>query len=237
MLSSNGKINTSAEQMYSLNREMADFIALYETIEDKIIAREIALEGKLHHADKLVAEQLNKIKSSFNTFEAIMSEAGAARWRIAAENALREGNEHLHVLQRTTCEAIQTFQEGTNALEKIAKKSLTEFSETTHLFRPSDFQEAAKLSCKQIKKSSLSGIKRISKLMTAFHWKSFSLSLVITILVMLATSLYVNAEWPWEIHSQAAQERSAGKALIAAWSHLSSAEQQAILQFKMSDAQ
>lgn len=235
MLRNNGKNNTSGEQMRGLNREMAEFIALYETIEDKIVAREIALEEKLHKGDKLLSEQLNKIKATFHTFEALMSEAGAARWRIAAENALREGNEHLHVLQRTTHEALHTFQTGTSEFEKIATKSLHDFSEAMNVFQASDIQEAAKLGCKQIKKSSLTGIKRISKLIATFHWKNLSLSILITIFVMLGTSLYVNAEWPWEIHSQAAQERNAGKILLDAWPHLSSIEQQVILNSSKKD--
>jgi len=218
-----------AEQTRAMLREMADFIALYETIEEKLIAREIALEGKLVTGEKLLSEQLTKIKSSFSSFQAIMTEAGAARWRIAAESALREGKEHLSALQETSTDIIQAFKEGSEQLEKVANSAISGITEATGSFSAIDFTNTATKGCEQIKEASSSGIKRTTKLIKLFHVKNLFMCLVLTIFVIFLTGLYVNDEWPWEIHSQAAKERNAGQTLLAAWSYLTPAEQQNII--------
>lgn len=221
--------DSAAEQFHHIFREMADFMALYENIEEKIIAREIALESKLVSSEKSLAEQLTKIKESFSCFESIMTEAGAARWRIAAENAVRQGNEHLQILKNVSSASAQTFVEGCDRFERIASKSLTKLTEVSHSIPTADFQLAAKTGCKQLKKTSLSGIKRVSKLVTNLHLKSFILATLMTIFVIFVTGLYVNDEWPWEIHSQVTKERNIGRALLAAWPYLSPLEQEDII--------
>lgn len=216
-------------QMRTILREMADFIALYETIEEKLVAREAALEEKLLMGEKLIAEQLAKIKTSFTSFQAIMSDSGAARWRIAAESALREGAEHIKVLQDSSFEVSQAFKEGYDRLEKITNTAVKNITDATNTFRAADFKEAAIEGSGQIKEISNTGIKRITKLIQTFHFKSFVASLFLTVFVVFLTGLYMNNEWPWEIHRQAAKERNAGQTLLAAWPRLTIAEQQNII--------
>lgn len=219
----------SAEQMRSLLRQMADFIALYETIEEKLVAREIALEGKLIAGEKLLAEQLAKIKESFVSFQAIMTDAGAARWRIAAENALKEGGQHIRELQETSVQINQALKQGCDAFEKAATDTIAGIAEAGNSFQALGFKEAVAKGCEQVKETSSIGIKRLSKFLKSFHLKSIVLSLTLTMFAVFLTGLYINNEWPWEIHMQASKERHAGQTLLAAWPHLTPAEQQDIL--------
>jgi hypothetical protein len=217
------------DQTHQLLREIANFIALYETIEEKLTAKEIALEEKLIFAEKKLAEQLIYIRNSFAEFQAIMTEAGAARWRIAAENALREGKQHLKVLQDTTSEVTQALKQSSTELEKTTERTVSGISEAAHSFQAAEFTEAANRGCAQVKDATTSGLKQIYNIIKTIHIKNLGLSLAATLFAIAITGLYVNDEWPWEIHSQVAKERSAGITLISAWPHLNPTEQQDII--------
>lgn len=218
-----------SEQMHLLLREIADFVALYETLEEKLIAREIALETKLITGEKLLAEQLAKIKTCFTSFQSIMTDAGAARWRIAAETAVREGSDHLRSLKDASFDLSRTFKEGCEQIERTATAAIRGIEESANSFQINDLKESAVRGCEQIKETSRLGIKRISKLIKSFHAKSLMMCIALTIFVIFLTGLYVNDEWPWEIHQQAAKERSAGRTLLAAWSSLTPGQQQEII--------
>lgn len=217
------------DHMQSLMREMANFVAMYETIDEKLIAREIALESKIISSEQLLLSQLNYVKNAFNDFHSIMTEAGAARWRIAAENALRDGTQHLHNLQETTSEISQTLRDGSEQFGIVANQTVKGLTDAASTFHADRFKEAASIGCVQIKEFSVSQIKRITKLVSYFHLKNVFLSLGLTLFVIFLTGLYINDEWPWESHQQVAKEREAGKTLLAAWSYLSPQEQQDII--------
>lgn len=220
---------TSPEQMRGLMREMADFIALYETMEEKLVAREVALEGRLLEGERIITDQLARVKASFVDFQAIMTEAGAARWRIAAENALREGKQHLQTLQQTSLEVTHTLKDGCSQLEAAATQTIANVADAISSFQALGFKESAAKNCDQVKKISVTGIKRITRAIKSFHWKNFAISVIITLFIVFLSGLYINDEWPWEIHARAAKERSAGATLLAAWGNLSPSQQQEIL--------
>lgn len=217
------------EQMRGLMRDMADFVALYETVDSKLTARENTIEEKLISAEKMLVNQLARIKATLADFQEIMTEAGAARWRIAAENALKEGESHLHALRESSIEVGLTLKESCEGFQQAANHAALQITEATNSFQMVGFKEIVMKGCGQIKDISLLNIKRISRLIRSFHWKNVALSLVVTLLVVFLTGLYLDDEWPWELHQQAAKERSAGQTLIAAWSHLPVVEQQDIV--------
>ena len=222
-------IESPVDQTRFLLREIADFIALYETIEEKLAIREIALEEKLSIVEKKLEQQLNKIKQSFLEFQTIMTEAGAARWRVAAENALKEGKQHLKTLQDTTQEVTSALKESSVELEKTTARTVSGISEAAQSFQATNFKDAANHGYAKVSQAATFGLQQIANLVKTIHWKNLGLSLAITLFAVAVTGLYVNDEWPWEIHNQVAKERSAGVTLMAAWSHLTPAEQQDIL--------
>lgn len=217
------------DQIHHLLCEMADFIALYETIDEKLKARELALEEKLSMSEKLLAEQLANIRTSLLDFQAIMTESGAARWRVAADQALRDGSNHLKTLQDTSLEITQTIKEGCNQLEKVTNKTVNGLAKAANSFQSEGFKEVALQGCDKVRETTFGSIKRIARLIKSFYAKSIVTSLIITLFIIFMTGLYMNDEWPWEIHQTASKERSAGQTLLAAWSHLTPTEQQDIL--------
>lgn len=229
----NQQQNATADEMTTERRlllhEMADFTALYETVEDKLISREAALEEKIIANEVLLAEQLAKIQEVFAEFQAIMTEAGAARWRLAAENAQREGAAHLQSLQEVSNSIVQTVKEGCEQLGQTTTQTIAGITQATQSLPIEGFKQTVSQGCDRINTTATSAIEKISELIRYFHWKNLAIVFAVTLFVIFLTGLYDNDEWPWEIHAQAVKERVAGKVLIAAWPHLNFADQQDIV--------
>lgn len=221
--------DTPNEQMRRVFREMADFIALYETIDEKLTAREIALENKIATSEKALLEQLGQIKAVFKDFQSIMTEAGAARWRIAAENALNEGKQHLDNLTALGTNIAESIKTGCENLNQITSQSVTKINLATCTFRAEEFKNSAYQGTELIKNASIGQINRVVDLVKWFHWKNLTMAFVLSLFVVFISGLYVGDEWPWELHSQAVKERTAGKTLLNAWPHLTLAQQQEII--------
>lgn len=216
-------------QTKQLLHEMANFVALYETLEDKLITRETALEDKLLANETLLAKQLIQIKSAFAEFQAIMTEAGAARWRIAAENALREGQSHLQALEETSVNVAQSIKEGCEQLDQATAQTIAGITEATKVLPIKEFTQLIEQGNTQLKTTATATLEKTTDLIRWFHWKNLAMILALSVFVIFITGLYSNDEWPWEIHQQVVKERGAGRALIAAWPQLTPAEQQDIV--------
>jgi hypothetical protein len=224
-------IKDNAKAMRKLLREMADFVALYETLEEKLQEREKALEEKLIASEIRLNQQLVNIKNSLKDFEAIMTEAGAARWRLTAEKALKEGRTYMQALHTTSDEVTSTLKQGCEHLEHIASQTMAGVTKATNALPVEDFKRIAMEGSQQIKNATQSAVKNIAQLTQWFHWKNLTMAFAMTIFIIFITNLYVNDEWPWETHSFVAKERKAGHALLSAWPHLTANQQQKIIAY------
>jgi len=207
-------------EVKQLMQEMANFVAMYEVFEEKLIAREMVIAEKLHASGTAFAQQLASVNELLNNFQEVMSETGAARWRLAAETAAKDGRTHINELQQASTKIAAALQEGCERFQQTAQQTSHELVTAATQATPMG----------EFKQTIHTIIERIAELIRWFHWKNFAMILALTLLVVLLTGLYDNDEWPWELHNKAVKERTAGKALIAAWPHLTPQEQQAILQ-------
>jgi hypothetical protein len=105
-------------------------------------------------------------------------------------------------------------------------------NEAIHAFKIDDFKYFIEESYEQVKNNSTKTVEEISNILQWFHWKNLALALGLSLVVAVMVGLYINAEWPWEIHQSVVKERAAGKALMNAWPHLSK-DDQAFLQDKI----
>lgn len=221
-------LDDTSDQMHQLLREMASFVALYETMEEKLISREEAIEEKARDAEQTLTQQLSKIKSSLTDFQNIMTAAGAARLRVATEKALNEGKLHLQTMQETCADIGSIVKDGAENLNQVATQAVTNLTEASASFRAKEFTKVAEEGAEKVKSASETSIKRISELINWFQWKNVAMAFAVTVFVIFMTGLYINDEWPWEIHKNVVKERKAGEALLAAWPYLTPQEQQHI---------
>ncbi len=219
----------AAYPMRALLREIADFIALYETIEEKLVKRGNDLKEKINAAEQQLIHQLTQIQALLVNFQAVMTEAGAARWRIAAKTAKNEAETYVQLLHKTCLEISTALNNGSDQLKQSANQALTSISELAHLFPVSDFKQVTEQSCAQLKTTAISSIQNIGSLAKNFYRKNIIMAVTLTLFIVFLSGLYLNDEWPWEIHQQVVKERIAGQTLLAAWPQLTPAEQQDIM--------
>lgn len=218
------------EHLKNILHRMAEFIALYEAAEQKISAREKALEQQIEANEKFLNEQLNKINENVIRLKEIMTETGAARWRVAAEQALIDGQNHLNQLSNLNDEINQQLLQNCQHLEQISTRVNEGVNQAFNAFQPKEFIEVAKESTQLIQEASNTAVGRLIALSQRFYWRGALLALVVTLVVILFFGLYINNEWPWERHADVIKERQAGQILLKAWSHLSKNEQDYILE-------
>jgi hypothetical protein len=158
-----------------------------------------------------------------------MTDAGAARWRLAAEKALKDGEEHLTNIREATTEFVEKSKETFNKLDHVTGKSMKGISEAIQLFKVDDFQHVANDSVKLMKSTCNVAVRKVSDVIRWFHWRNLGMVLSVTLVVTMITGLYLNDEWPWETHKEVMQQRSLAEAVVSAWPHLDNTDQQEIL--------
>lgn len=232
------KVKTSdAERLKNMTRHTAEFIVNFEIAEKKLDE----WEQRLYQQEERVQQQLATIQESTDELRAIMTEAGAARWRLAAEQALSFGKEHIQLLKELSEEQVKMQRERNEHFMRLAKKTferLDRASEHTiknikdaiSTFNPTEMRQIAERHREILESTSSHAISSIHKLHKWFHWKSLAFAAVITLFTSVSVGLYVQDELPWESHKQVALQRTAGKALIDIWPELSEATKQQILQ-------
>lgn len=233
---------SDAERLKNVSRHAAEFVVNFEIAEKRIDE----WEQKLYQQEVRVQQQLVAIQEATEELRSIMTEAGAARWRLSAEQALSLGQEHVQTLKALSEEQIKLQRERNEHFMRLAKKTferldrasehaIKNIKESINAFNPSELRQIALQNREILESTSSHALTSIQKLHQWFHWKSLAFAAVVTLVASISIGLYVNDELPWEVHKQAALQRSAGEALINAWPTLSYAEKQRILQHTEKD--
>lgn len=223
-------------------RQIGQFIANHEEVYNKLKTQQDYLESLAKSQQNTYTQQLQEITHAIETFREMFTEAGIARWRIAAEQNLKQGQEHLTVLQETAATQLKQIETEMSALIQFAKESyehldqsanytIKSITETLNTFRISDFQRLTDESIQKIHDTTHSAIEYFRRLVRRFYWRNFGLCFVMSVLVVVGTGLYINDEFPWEMHSTVVEQRHAGQTLLKAWPALTHVEQQKILSY------
>lgn len=227
-------------KLKELLRHTGEFIAYFELAESKMIEWQQDIEQQAQMQQQKVQQQLHSLHNELDALQEVLSQAGLARFRLAAEKTLKQGEEHLAALQRLSLELMKDFSSKhsefmgliDNALNKLNQHSTQAIEHIDGQLMHYDvqhFRRIASESCEQVEKAAHNAVSKSERLLQTFQWRSISLALATTLITSFAIGLYVSNEFPWEIHSQAKNEREAGKVLIKAWSILSQEEKAKIL--------
>ena len=221
-------------------KRMGDFIAQAEVFESHMSVWQKDIEHLIHANHALIQSQLDEIRETTDELRSVMTETGVARWRIAAEDSLKQGKQHIAALQSLCTTQLQAIEAQNEDFKKVAKTSfdrldrasaytIKNISEAISSFRISDFQRLTEQSCDIVAETSNSAISRLKETVKWFHWKNLGLAFTITLFASLTVGLYLNDEMPWEIHKNVVAQRSAGEAVLNAWSSLSQTDREQIL--------
>lgn len=219
----------SAEIPIDIARKLAELIATYEIAVDKMIIREKDMEECFQANERYVNEQLDKINVMLNDIKELMSEAGAARWRKSAEFMLRQGKEHIKHLNTTSLAIGKTLKDSVEEFDRIGGNAVKKINETVSVFHINDLKPWIDKSVTQINELSVSALNQIYSVIKWFHWKNLLLVLGLSLMIVIIMGLYINDEWPWEMHANVIKQRAAGQALMSVWPQLSGVDQDYII--------
>ncbi|WP_028388944.1 hypothetical protein [Legionella fairfieldensis] len=227
-------------KLKELLRHTGEFIAYFELAESKMMEWRHDIEQQAQAHQHKAQQQLQSLHNELDALQEVLTQAGLARFRLAAEKALQQGEEHLELLHRTSQQLITDIENKHQTLSELMEKNLLQVEQHTlraiecidaqlMQYDVQHFRRVASDSCEQVERTATNAIVKSERFLRTFQWRAMIIAIFTTIITAFAIGLYINNEFPWEIHQHAMNEREAGKALIHAWPALSQEEKAKIL--------
>lgn len=216
---------SAAKITEELSSQITELLASYELAADRMRAREKEVEQRLTNADQFLNEQLEKVNALMADLRETMTEAGAARSRLAAKEALKLGEAQIETLRKMTNETNQTLRESCERFDRTVNTSAKNIQEAVNAFNIDEFKSYAEKSCVEIKDTAAIAMDKVTDVLKWFHWKNITLATGLSLMVAVCMGLYINDEWPWEMHGNVVKQRTAGQALMTAWPALNKTDQ------------
>ncbi|MGQ3889570.1 hypothetical protein ACQUW5_11120 [Legionella sp. CNM-1927-20] len=227
-------------KLKELLRHLGEFIAYFEIAESKMMAWHQELETHSQIQEKKINHQLQHLHQELEGLQEILTHAGIARLRHNLEKALKDGEAHLGLLEKTSQKILANLDlkqqevnklmlSGLNQIEQYTLQALEQINSQLADYDIDHFRRVTSESCLHVEKVATLAMRKSANLLKAFQWRSIALALATTFLTAFAISLYVSSETPWESHQRALNERQAGRVLIKAWPQLSHQEKDKIL--------
>jgi len=222
-------------QLLDLEQQVGELVAAYEITMERLAQKEKALEAHFQASDNFLNDQLEKMNLLIVELAEMITEAGAARWRLSAQDALRLGDLQLNTVKKLSEETKNLMNESCAKYEKASEAATRNLKEAIAQFKIEDYKIYTETCAEEVKKSSSLAIQKIVGIFHWFQWKNMLLCLGLSIIAAVMIGLYIDDEWPWELHSKVVKERAAGQALMNAWPHLDPADHQ-YLENKLQEA-
>lgn len=223
-----------------LLRHTGEFIAYFELAESKMLEwrhdLELQIKNQQHRAD----QQLQNLHKELESLQEVLTQAGLARFRLSAAEALSQGEAHVNLLQKTSQQMVKDLNThhadftsmiagSLSQIEQHASQLVNKIDNQLAKYDAQHFHRIANESVEIVQKTSADAVMKSTGLLKKFQWRAAGLAVLATILTTFAIGLYVSNEMPWDIHQQAMNEREAGRLLIKAWPILSHQEKTKIL--------
>jgi len=208
-----------------IEQQVAELIASYEIAMERLVSREKKIEENVELSEHFLNEQLDKINALMADLREVMTEAGAARMRLSIQEALKMGNLQVQEIKRIGEETRTMMRDSCQRFERTSLSTIKNVNEAINAVNLDELKKFVENSYAQIKSHSADAISKISSIFRGFQWKNLIFALSLSLMTSVIIGLYLNAEWPWEIHQTIVKERTAGKAVMNAWPHLSKTDQ------------
>ncbi len=231
---------SEADKLKRLSKRAGLFIAQFEVAQEKIeFWQQSASEWSLKQQQR-VESQLAAIEKQSNAMAELMTDTGAALFRITAEKNLQQGKQHIEALDALFKNQQKNFESQQKKLDAIVGTHMSEMRSAESRvakkiqnfvaqLNVEEMRELADTSRTAIEQTSAEAIFQSRKLLRRFHWKHITLVFTVMTFNTLLMGLYLSDEMPWEVHQHAAQERMAGQALLNSWPSLPEAIKHEIL--------
>lgn len=228
------------ERLKELVKRTGEFIAYFEIAEGKMLEWQHHIDHSLINQKQLFEQQTATLNKAHTELSDILTQAGAARWRLAAEQNLTAGQQHLASLEQLSGQVLaqitrqnEQFQINNNQLlekiESLCETTVTQIEQAALSCNLAHFKQASDVSAEKIESTAKKALSKGERLLKSFQFKVATVAIIASSITALTIGLYMSDEMPWEIHKHAMHERHAGKALLFAWPKLTQLERDKIV--------
>jgi len=214
---------THSKHLNKMLQDLANFMALYEQSDDRFKIRKEEMDQQLATMKTELQSQIDQIRAVLTDMNEIMTAAGVARWRLAAENTMKLGDEHLlsikeacNVYKKLAEDSVSRLEHLSVATEKRINSALHKLTDENSSL-VTDFRRKAEQSYQELEQAASDSISTVKRLLRWLKFDRIAIAVIAALLSAFLTAVYVNAEWPWESFHKAERERTIGKSLIAVW--------------------
>lgn len=218
-------ISSTATDAQELLTTLKSVIAAAKSTQQNLLAREKNFEKRLAKAERFVDNNIKDIHATVNHFKIILETIEAKNWNAIIENMRISDQQKTQGLQELYTSAQKSIFESCKRVEQTASQIVKGIGKTLNTLHADDIEQLAEDCAKQVQKVSHSAVEQMSATVRWFHWKNLAAVFFISIMISLTIGLYINDEWPWEMHQTVVKQRAAGQAVLSNWNELSSADQ------------
>lgn len=206
-------------------QQMADFIANTEFTNQLTPLSNTHFQYQLTLKEQQIDKKLQEITSEIQFFRTIMSRSGASQWHNETEKLLSQSKCELKLIEDTFLLMKSAITEQCDQLNRASMNTMKTLFYAVNTAQKSDLQKITEQNTAELQFASAQSLQRASHIVQRLHWKNLCMVALLTLIVSLITSLYIDGHWPWETHQHIVKEREAGQALMKSWSQLNHSDQ------------
>lgn len=204
------------QDIQKLLHQVARLVAMHEQLDFQIKNKAEIEQQVLQDYRELVDLELQKIHNTLSDFSSMITEVGVARFRLTAEQALKEGQGHAAELEHAIAHLREVMESSAVRLEMVSIEIEQRFSRFIDNFPLNDFKEYVADGCSKVEQITQQATQSMKKKQNGVRFERFGLAFFGGLVSATLLSLYINAQWPWEAHQHSLMERRIGREVIAA---------------------
>jgi gas vesicle protein len=190
---------------------------------------EKTIDAKLIQTEQVLDKQLMQIQMVISQFNRTLQSNSQQEWQHAA-TAVHSASKHQTILLQETCNELKnTTKEIHIKVERTAHQITKNLNTAMQGLHAGELQQLVEDSAAEVKNFSAAATTKMNGIVKWFHWKNLGLVFLLSLIVTLLVSLYIDDEWPWEEHNVVLKQRTAGQAVLSAWPQLTQLDRQQIM--------
>ncbi len=212
----------------TLSQKISGFIAKAESDHQTFESHDFShhFEEKESRLNKI----LNHISDEITHLKECMTPAANKQWHKNTQQILQD-NQNEMISINSLCH--ETHTHITAQCDRLNQATMSTVKNAAQFFvsvKNNSLQKLADNKYQELEKTCEKNLSRVKNTVRSLGWKNLATTFCLSILVSIIVSLYINNESPWAAHNQVVQQRDAGKALLASWTHLSPNDRTIVIQ-------
>jgi|GEM_PF-3942856 len=221
-----GKLRTTE----TAAQEIVQLVETATAVKQHLEAWEKAIDAKLTAAEQSIDKQLMQIQILISQFNRTLQSTNNQEWQRAANSIHAESKQQTMMMQEAYVDLKKATKEIHTRVERTTHQITKSLNNTMQGLHAGELQQLVEDSAADVKNFATATTAQVEQIVKWFHWKNLGVVFLLSLVVTLLVSLYIDDEWPWEAHKTVVKQRLAGQAVLTAWPQLTRLDRQLIMQ-------